>query len=75
MAEPYLTFLCQTTRQWLGLWRPIHHLSGTHKLAEYDIELDQRNRTIYSPQNPSSFRGCCSLHHKDSVGHNATAEA
>lgn len=49
MAEPYLTFLCQTTRQWLGLWRPIHHLGGTHKLAEYDIELDRRGTAQFIP--------------------------
>lgn len=49
MAEPYLTFLCQTTRQWLGLWRPIHHRSGTDKPAEYDIELDIRPTAQFIP--------------------------
>lgn len=51
------TIFNQTSRQWLGLWRPILLLSGTDKPAEYDIEPDRGGTAaIYSPPNPNIFR-------------------
>lgn len=55
VAEPYLTFPCQTTRQCLGLWQPIHYLSGTGRLARYDIELDHRQTAQSTRHNTKTF--------------------